>query len=252
MGDLTLGSVLAIFVALAIGSFSKGATGLGLPFIAMPLLAQMFGVERAVATLVIPGFISNGWLIWTHRAQAAETLKPMRIFLAAGLFGAVAGSWVLSHADPRVMKFALAAALGGYLIFFLLNPHYRLSERFNAALSPVLGVAAGAVQGSTGVSAPLIAPYVHALRPSKNGYVLGVATAFTLFGLSQIVSLIYFGVLTGPRLVEGLIALIPVMIFLQLGIGFAHRVDKRLFERIIIGVFVLLEAKLIYDGFAGV
>lgn len=240
----------AVFAALAIGAFAKGATGLGLPFLAMPLLSQFFGVEHAVAIMVLPGVYSNGWLVWVHRRHAGA-LRNMRGFLIIGVIGGIAGTWFLSAADSSILMLCLAAALGGYLIFHFFNPHFRLSPALNRILAPPIGFAGGAVQGISGVSAPIIAPYVHALDLSKNEYVLGVAAAFTAFGIAQIISLFYFGVLTPARLAQGAFALIPVLLFLNLGIRFADRIDKKTFENIVIFIFILLEIKLIYDGLSG-
>jgi uncharacterized membrane protein YfcA len=199
---------------------------------------------------VLPGVVSNGSLVWIHR-KLARALDSMRWFLAIGLAGSVAGAWFLSAANPGILMLCLAAALGAYLVFHFFNPHYRLSVGANRMLSPPLGLASGAVQSISGVSAPLIAPYVHALGLSRNDYVFAVAAAFTLFGIAQVVAYFAFGILTLARLAEGTLALVPVILFLNLGVRFADRINKTTFERIVLTIFVLLEIKLIYDGVKG-
>ena len=65
--------LVVIVAAIAIGAFVKGATGGGLPQIAIPVMAAFIGVERSVVIMAIPGVVANGWLVWSHRAEAPQT-----------------------------------------------------------------------------------------------------------------------------------------------------------------------------------
>ena len=65
--------LVVIVAAIAVGAFIKGATGGGLPQIAIPVMAVFLGVEHAVVVMTIPGVIANGWLVWTHRQEAGQT-----------------------------------------------------------------------------------------------------------------------------------------------------------------------------------
>ena len=57
--------LVVIVVAIGVGAFVKGVTGTGLPQIAIPVMAAVIGVERAVIIMAIPGILSNGW--WSAR-----------------------------------------------------------------------------------------------------------------------------------------------------------------------------------------
>ena len=56
-----------ILVAISIGAFSKGLTGIGLPTIAIPILAGFLGVEHAVVVMTIPVAASNVVIVWSYR-----------------------------------------------------------------------------------------------------------------------------------------------------------------------------------------
>ena len=45
---MSLESFVVVFVAIGLGAFSKGATGIGLPLIAIPIIAGFLGVEHAI------------------------------------------------------------------------------------------------------------------------------------------------------------------------------------------------------------
>jgi len=92
-----------IFFALGLGSLAKGVTGIGLPLIAVPLLAAFIGVEHAVVLMVVPGLVSNGWLLWVHRG-AAPPFAKLRAFMFFGVLGGIAGTWLLAVASRRLAR----------------------------------------------------------------------------------------------------------------------------------------------------
>src|SRR5690606_4573999 len=62
-------SLVLIAVALGAGAIVKGATGMGLPLIAVPALAASFGVPHALAIMTVPILVTNIWQIWRYRAH---------------------------------------------------------------------------------------------------------------------------------------------------------------------------------------
>ncbi|MFZ5610071.1 MAG: TSUP family transporter [Pseudomonadota bacterium] len=240
------GSLALIFLALGIGGFAKGVTGIGLPLVAIPILANFIGVERTVVVMVLPSLVSNGWLVWATR-HAAPPLSRLIVFLVCGVLGSLAGTWLLAAASEKTLTIALALWLAAYLILLLANPRFLLPAP--RLLAPCLGLAAGAIQGATGVSAPIIAPYLTGIGLARQAFVHAITLAFTVFSAGQIIAMAKLGLMTGARLVEGLWALLPVALALPLGMRVGERISHRAFERILILVFLALEARLIYRGF---
>ena len=58
----------------------KGITGLGLPLVAIPVLAGFIGVERAVVLMLVPGIGLNFGLLWNYRAHTAA-LANLRLIV---------------------------------------------------------------------------------------------------------------------------------------------------------------------------
>ena len=96
-------TMLIIGVALAAGGFVKGATGTGLPMVAIPVMAAFIGVPHAVAVMAIPILVTNLWLIWTHR-NAAPASPSLFAFLFTGVVGVGLGTWGLVEIDDRVLS----------------------------------------------------------------------------------------------------------------------------------------------------
>ena len=47
-------ALMIVLIAIALGSYFKGAVGIGLPTIAVPTLAAFLGAEHAIVVLTIP------------------------------------------------------------------------------------------------------------------------------------------------------------------------------------------------------
>lgn len=237
--------LVLIFFALGVGSFAKGVTGIGLPLFAIPLLANFIGVERAVVIMVVPSLVSNVWLIWVHR-HAAPPAAQTRTFLIFGVLGGLVGTWLLAVTSARVLTLMLALWLGIYLVAMIARPQFRLSHP--RASAPPWGFIAGAVQGATGMSAPVVAPFLSSLGLVKGAFVFSIALAFSLLSVAQVVGMVHFNLFTPDRLLHGLIALVPVAIFLPVGIRWARHLSPVAFQRALLATLVVLELRLLYDG----
>lgn len=245
LAQIDPGALALILGALAVGSFAKGITGIGLPVIAVPLMAAFIGVEEAVVVMVLPTLVSNLWLIWAYRRSAPSTDR-LRGFLLLGVAGAAAGTWLLANASPRALSLLLALWLAAYLLVLLRGQSVSLPK--HPAFGPVIGLVAGTIQGATGISAPIIAPYLTGIGLLRGGFVFTITLAFTLFSLAQIAAILHYGLLTPARLVESMAAILPVALFMPLGIAAGRRLSERGFQIWLFLLLALIEIRLLYDG----
>lgn len=248
---MSIQSLAIILIALALGAIVKGITGLGLPLVAMPVLANVIGVQHAVAVMVIPGLASNTLLIhkqWSH-AHAMPELWALMLF---GVVGAVIGTWGLSSLDERLLSLAVATMIGLYLMLMIVRPHARISPRLSRVLTPFVGLGAGVIQGSTGVSGPIVGTYLVAFRLEPAAYVFAAACTFQAMAVVQLFALAWFGVFTLDRAIEGLIAVIPILIVVPIAARLTSRISRRKFELGLGAVLIALGGRLALKGIWGV
>lgn len=243
-------SLVVIFVAIALGALIKGVTGSGLPQIAIPVMAIFLGVERSVVIMAIPGIVSNGWLMWRFRAHLPKT-RDLPLLLPTGAVGAVAGTWLLKALDPRILSGVLAAIILVYVVVKWRRPELELSPATTRRLSPPVGLAAGTLQGATGISGPLVTTWLHSYRLAPPVYVIALVTMFQVFGAVQAVSLVGLGLFTPSRVVEGVLALIPMLLFLPIGARMATRMSARTFDVWILVLLAASAAKLAHSAIWG-
>lgn len=242
--------LLIIVVAIALGSFIKGVMGSGLPQIAIPVMAIFLGVERAVVVMAIPGIVSNTWLMWTYRAHLAGS-RDLPVLLSTGIVGAVVGTWLLKELDPRILSGVLAAIILTYIVLRSTRPSFALSPSQSRKLSPPVGLAAGTLQGATGISGPLLTTYLHSYRLDPKVYVVSLVTLFQVFAVVQGITMGSLGLFDRSRVVEGMLALLPMMVALPLGARVGRNLSARVFDRWILVLLVGSAAKLIHGAIWG-
>lgn len=246
VGSIGLIPAIIILATIAIGAIMKGVTGLGLPIFAIPALAMFVPVDVAVIVMALPSLVANTWLIIVHR-EHLPLMRNHRAFLALGLIGALVGTWFLANLDDAVLRILLASWLGIYLIQLFFGNAKSAMFSGEAGLAGPLGFAAGTLQGATGISAPVIAPYYHAHGLTLSAYAFAVACTFALLSAGQLSTMAAVNLFTPALLGYGLLATITTMLFMPVGIRFSKRMSRETFDRILPALFVLIEIKLIYD-----
>jgi len=245
-GSISLTLAVIVLAAIAIGSLIKGMTGLGLPLIAVPAIASFTSVEEAVVLMIIPVLGSNLWLVASHR-RFGSLLKAHWPFLVAGFIGGIVGTILLVAIDDRWLKLILAGWLALYLLQYALGDVLSFVFRGKGVTSVFVGLAAGTAQGASGVSAHIVAPYFHGREAEPPAYAFLIAAAFLTFGSAQLTTAFGNQLFDAGRLTLGLLALLPTLVFTQIGIRMAGRVSKDVFQKLILALFVLMEIKLLAD-----
>jgi uncharacterized protein len=219
--------------------------GMGLPLVSIPVLASFVGVEQAVLTMIIPSVVLNFYPAYTHRDGAGEVPELKRMLLGA-LPGAAVGAAVLVYASPRVLETGLAIWIFAYLAMRLAHPHFALTGRFRRRWSPAVGAVAGALQAATGISAPIIAPYVNALKLRPDAYVFAVCACFGTFAAAHLSVVLATGQLTRATALMGLAAVVPAIVFIPLGVRTRRLVSPRAFDLFIRIMLAAMGSRLLY------
>jgi uncharacterized protein len=242
-------SLALIALALGGGGLVKGITGMGMPMVAVPVVAAFLGVQHAVAVLVVPIVATNFLQFWAYRSHRRDT-EFLPLFLVAGVGGVVLGTWLLVELPERALSLGIAAMVAIYITTQLARPGMRLSKQLAQWLAGPAGVAAGALQGATGVSGPVTAMFLHARGLARESYVFAAAAMFLLFGLVQLPALIVAGVMTWQILLEGTLALAPALAMMAVGGWLARFIRPESFNRIILALLAVIALQLTYKALA--
>lgn len=239
-----------VFACLALGGILKGATGAGTPIIAVPALAMLFDVRFAVVVMLMPNLLTNALQGWQHRAD-----QPSKgfvwIFAIGGGVGAAAGSAILAWFSPRLLSLLVAFAVFVYIGGRLAKPDWKLDFAAAKRIAIHAGFAAGMLQGATGISAPVSITFLSSIRLARPAFIATISIFFTLMTAGQIAALAYLGLLTWRTMVLSFAALVPILAFMPLGAALARRMSSESFDKIILGLLMLLSLKLVWDALTG-
>jgi uncharacterized membrane protein YfcA len=240
--------LLILIVGLAVAGFAKGTTGMGLPLVATPLLASVFGPKAAVVIVTIPIFAANSLLLvqgW-RRLAVLRTIAPI---IVASAIGTVIGVNLLALLDQRT--FALLISL--MVLIFLLRGDRLIGDdpgaRRARILGPVVGFVGGILQGTTSIASPLIGSFFHARKMDRNEYVIVLAAIFELNAVIQLAGYALLGLYTADILAIGLLGLVPTLLALMAGIFFRGRLDQARFRQLIVVLLVLSVVNLLWRSF---
>lgn len=239
-------SVFIMLVALAAGAVVKGATGMGLPLVALPVLTAVFGLQHAVGLMTIPLIVTNAWQVWRFREEArAAQLGFMPWFLVGGVVGIAIGTWALTTLPERILVLALGTILLTYVVLRLAAPHWSLSLQLAKRLGPLAGIGGGTLQGATGISAPIGVTFIHSMNLERTAHVFAVSAMFLTFSVVQLPSLWIAGVMRPEWLLQGLLALVPILVFMPLGQWASGKLSRKAFDRIILIFLGLIGLKMV-------
>ncbi len=236
----------AMAAALSVGAVVKGATGMGLPLVALPALTAFFGLQHAICVIIVPVLVTNFWQVVRMREVRTE---PALAFLPAlvlgGVLGVAIGTWLLITVPERQLLLGLGLLLFAYVALRLARPAFRVDERAARAGAVPIGIGAGILQGATGISAPLGVTFIHAMKLDRREHIYAVSAMFWGFAVVQAAALVVAGVMRLDWALQGVVALLPILVFLPVGQWLAAQLSPAAFDRMILVFLGLIGAKLV-------
>ncbi|MDX2204755.1 MAG: sulfite exporter TauE/SafE family protein [Hyphomicrobiaceae bacterium] len=236
MLTLTLALVAATFL---LAGFVKGVIGLGLPTIAMGLLALTMPAAQAAAILVVPSIVTNFWQMLDGPGMRL-ILRRLWPMLAGICLGTWAAAGMLTGAPSRLTQGLLGAAIAVYGGLGLAAVRFSVPPGLERWLSLPMGLATGALGAGTGVFVIPSVPYLSALGLSRDLLVQALAVSFTVSTLALAGNLLAGKAFTLEIAGVSLIALLPALAGMALGQAARTRLSEQGFRRVFFAGLVAL------------
>ncbi|MCF4126237.1 sulfite exporter TauE/SafE family protein [Methylobacterium sp. SyP6R] len=239
-GPLGWAVILATFL---VAGFVKGVIGLGLPTVAVGLLATVMSPAQAAALLIVPSFVTNVWQLLAGPRFGAllRRLWPMMVAIAVGT---VASAGLIAGAKGPGPASALGAALVVYAVIGLAGFAFRVPARAEPWLSPVIGLATGLVTGATGVFVIPAVPYLQALGLDRDQLIQALGLSFTVSTVALAAGLAREGALPLTAGAASLVTLAPALLGMAAGQWLRGHVSAPTFRRAFLIGLLLLGAHL--------
>jgi uncharacterized membrane protein YfcA len=236
----------AIPAVLLLG-ISKSGFGTGFGSLAVPIMALSVTVPQAAAILMPILFVMDVMGLAAYRGKWDG--KLLRFLVPAGLVGTVVGTLSFRLLDARMV-----AGLVGLFTLAFLAQQLLFRPRPDSPPPPRwLGGVLTATSGFTSFVAhaggPPISAYVLPLRLPPVTFAATMAVFFFIINLSKWVPYGWLGLLDLRNMATSL-ALLPLApVGVLVGVRMAHRIEPRLFYRLVyLGMF-LTGVKLVWDAY---
>lgn len=240
---------LFIAAVFLLAGFIKGVVGLGLPTVAMGLLAMAMPPAQAAAILVLPSFLTNVSQMLTGPALAAlaRRLWPMLLCICLGTW---AGAELMTDAYARQAGFALGAALVLYASSGLLAFHPSISRHHELWLGPIIGAITGGVTAASGVFVMPAVPYLQAIGLGKDELIQALGLSFMVSTVALAVNLFRLGAIDAPLAGGATLATIAAFVGMCVGQALRARLQSASFRRWFFGGLLALGVHLVARALA--
>jgi uncharacterized membrane protein YfcA len=232
-------SAIAIAAIFVLAGFIKGVIGLGLPTIAMGLLAVVMPPAQAAAMMIVPSFVTNVWqmLSGNHLRAVLARLWPMLLGVCIGTWSGV-GLMRGTYADYGAIALGLLLVL--YAALGLSRVRFHLPRSREAVVGAVAGFITGLITAATGVFVIPAMPFMQAIGLEKDELVQALGAAFTVSTVALAGNLVANDAFTVSLAGPALGALAAALLGMWIGQALRLRMHPEVFRRwFFIGLLLL-------------
>ena len=240
---------LLFIVIFLLAGLVKGVIGMGLPTVAMGLLALALPPAEAAAIVVVPSLVTNVWqlLAGPRFAALARRLWPMMAGVTAGT---IAAAGVIAGDASGLAEACLGAALALYAVVGLSGFKLAVAPRQERWMAPAVGAATGLVTGATGVFVIPAVPYLQALGLERDELIQALGLSFTVSTIALALGLLRVDAWQTQSLGLSALALVPALAGMQLGQTLRRRIAPPKFRTVFFAGLLLLGLYLALRGLA--
>jgi uncharacterized membrane protein YfcA len=222
--------LILVAVALTCAGFIKGVLGLGLPTVAMGLLAVSMSPGQAIAIVIVPAIVTNIWQTFggPYLRDIFRRLWPLLIGTAFGIWlngGLLAGPYAPYAAVALGILLALNAVIGLSPLNFTVSPAH---EKW---VGGIVGVITGVISAATGVQVIPSVPYLQAIGMERDELVQALGVFFTVATLALGATLTASGLITAATALPGAVAMVASFGGMFVGQMVRTRMQPEVFRR---------------------
>lgn len=243
--------VLLLFasaVAMA-GGVVKGVVGFAMPMVLISGLSSIVPPDVALAGLILPTLLSNGWQALRQGVRAAlAAVRRFWVFLLAGLLFMFASAQLVAIMSQALMLLIIGVPIVVYAAFSLAGRPLRLAQRPGWRVEAGIGGVAGFFGGLSGVWGPPTVAMLTALQTEKTEQMRIQGVIYGLGAVALLMAHVGSGVLTRETASLSLVLCVPSLLGLWIGFRIQDRIDQRLFRRLTLAVLVIAGLNLVRRG----
>ncbi|SMX40292.1 sulfite exporter TauE/SafE family protein [Maliponia aquimaris] len=231
--------VAATAIALLAGVI-KGLVGFAMPMVLISGLGSLIAPELALAGLILPTLVTNGFQALAQGPRAAvASVRKFRVFLLVGLVMMLGSAQLVARVPGDVLLLMIGAPITLFAVIQVMGWQPRVAGEGHRRLEIGIGALAGLIGGFSGIWGPPTVAYLTALGTEKHEQIRVQGVIYGLGAVALAVAHIGSGVLNGASVWLSLWLVPPALLGMWLGGRVRNRIDQRAFRRATLLVLLL-------------
>jgi uncharacterized membrane protein YfcA len=211
----------------------KGATGVGLPLVLVPLATQFLDVPVAIALLTVPQTASNiGQAM--EGGETAAAIRRLTPILATLIIGTLIGAHLLISIDRRRLSLILGVAFIALAALLAFLPRLRIGAETARWVGPVVGFGSGILGGLSAMFGPPMIAYLLSTGANPNSFVKSMAIVAFTASLTLALALGGSGTMAPIDYLVSAACLIPIQCGMPLGRWLRRRIKPQAFRALVL------------------
>lgn len=236
-----LAGIMAVYLLAGV---VKGATGFGLPVVAVALVPFFVPVDMALALNSVVIVLTNIQQIRQGGQYAQGFSAAWPVILGMTLMVPVAANFVAGMSKGTLMM-----TLGCFILLFVVssfvNPSLRTPRGWERPVGFGMGLVSGIVGGLTSAPGPIFVAYVVSLHLSRPVFITALGFIMCLFGLVAALSFAGVGMLRPEHIGPALLSVPLAILGMWLGDRWARRLPVETFRKAVLALLGVLAILII-------
>lgn len=242
-------AVIFVICISILAGLVKGVVGFAMPMVLISGLGSVVSPELALAGLILPTLVTNGWQALRQGVAAAwETVSRFKIFLLSGLVLLLGSAQAVRILQAGAMLLLIGGPITVYAGLSLAGRPLRLPPRPGPAVAAAIGAVAGFFGGISGVWGPPTVAMLTAQDLPKAEQMRVQGVIYGLGAVALTAAHVASGVLRAETLPFSIMLCFPVLAGMALGLWVQDRVSQRSFRTLTLLVLLLAGLNLVRRG----
>lgn len=223
----------------------KGVVGMGLPPVAIGIMALAMPPAQAAALVLVPAFVTNIWQMAPGR-NLIVIVRRLWPLLACICIGVWLCRDVMITQTSKLPQLLLGVMLMLYAIYGSVSATPRIPPRYEFYAAPIVGLTTGVILAATGLMQLPLFPYLQAINLEKEELLQALGLSFFISALALGTALASASIFRSDTALMSALALLPATAGMAVGRYYVSRISAATFKRwFLIAMFLIGLASLV-------